>query len=86
MIMLKETTVMLKETTDTIRKQLNTWPKYKSPPAGLYQAAMAAVQAELIDWYLMHHEGNQLKAAKAMGINRNTLRKYIRDNKIDVRM
>jgi two-component system nitrogen regulation response regulator GlnG len=41
----------------------------------LYSALLELVERPLIAEILKHHGGSQLRAAKAMGINRNTLRK-----------
>ncbi|MBN8807394.1 MAG: nitrogen regulation protein NR(I) [Sphingomonas sp.] len=51
-------------------------------PAGiddgtLYDRIIAEVERPLIEAMLARHGGNQLRAARAMGINRNTLRKRL---------
>lgn len=66
-------------------QQMNTLPSYGKPPANLHKAILAAVERELVVWYLLHNEGNQQTSAKQMGINRNTLRKYIATHNIDAR-
>ncbi|MEL6239073.1 MAG: helix-turn-helix domain-containing protein, partial [Pseudomonadota bacterium] len=43
----------------------------------LYQRALAAFEKPLIEHALGETRGNQLRAAKLLGINRNTLRKRI---------
>ena len=43
----------------------------------LYERIIAAVERPLIEAMLARHGGNQLRAARAMGINRNTLRKRL---------
>jgi len=43
----------------------------------LYDRVIAAAERPLIDFMLARHGGNQLRAARAMGINRNTLRKRL---------
>lgn len=43
----------------------------------LYDRVIAAVERPLIEVMLARHAGNQLRAARAMGINRNTLRKRL---------
>lgn len=45
------------------------------PPHGLYDRLMALVEKPLIEETLRATAGNQLKAARVLGINRNTLRK-----------
>lgn len=43
----------------------------------LYDRVIAEVERPLIEAMLGRHGGNQLRAARAMGINRNTLRKRL---------
>ena len=49
------------------------------PAAGLYDRILARMEKPLIMQTLRATRGNQLKAAEILGINRNTLRKKIRD-------
>ncbi|MES2338473.1 MAG: nitrogen regulation protein NR(I) [Pseudomonadota bacterium] len=49
----------------------------------LYDRIIAEVERPLIRAMLERHGGNQLRAARAMGINRNTLRKRLDDLEID---
>ena len=44
----------------------------------LYRFVLTAVEKPLIKKVLEKTEGNQLKAARILGINRNTLRSHIR--------
>lgn len=48
------------------------------PPAGLYDRIVREVERPLITMTLTATNGNQLKAAEILGLNRNTLRKKIR--------
>lgn len=48
----------------------------------LYETVISEVEKALIDIVLFETGGNQLKAAKTLGINRNTLRSKIRQYKI----
>lgn len=62
----------------------------RSDPAALddgtlYDRLIAAVERPLIEAVLARHGHNQLRAARAMGINRNTLRKRLDDLGIDAR-
>jgi two-component system, NtrC family, nitrogen regulation response regulator GlnG len=54
------------------------------PPAGLYDRVLREVERPLIMLTLGATRGNQLKAAQLLGLNRNTLRKKIRELDIDV--
>ncbi|MGN6819047.1 MAG: nitrogen regulation protein NR(I) [Sphingomonas sp.] len=50
----------------------------------LYERIIADVERPLIEAMLARHGGNQLRAARAMGINRNTLRKRLDTLGIDL--
>jgi two-component system nitrogen regulation response regulator GlnG len=54
------------------------------PPAGLYDRILRDVEFPLITATLAATRGNQIKAAELLGLNRNTLRKKIRDHKIRI--
>jgi two-component system nitrogen regulation response regulator GlnG len=54
------------------------------PPAGLYDRILKEVELPLIALTLSATRGNQLRAAELLGLNRNTLRKRIRDLDIPV--
>ena len=54
------------------------------PAAGLYQRILREVERPLITLTLQATHGNQIKAAEILGLNRNTLRKKIRDLNIPV--
>src|SRR6185369_9158305 len=54
------------------------------PPPGLYQRILREVEVPLISAALGATRGNQIKAAELLGLNRNTLRKKIRDLDIPV--
>ena len=49
------------------------------PPVGLYQRVLRNLEVPLIAATLTATRGNQIKAAEILGLNRNTLRKKIRD-------
>ncbi len=53
------------------------------PPDGLYDRVLAEVERPLIEACLAATGGNQLRAAKLLGINRNTLRKKLTDLGMD---
>ena len=50
----------------------------------LYRNLVAKVERPLLARVLLHTQGNQIKAASILGINRNTLRKKIVDLGIDI--
>ncbi|MDP6841155.1 MAG: nitrogen regulation protein NR(I) [Rhodospirillales bacterium] len=54
------------------------------PPAGLYDRVLKEVERPLISQCLGVTRGNQLRAADLLGLNRNTLRKKIRELGITV--
>ncbi|MGF1610528.1 MAG: nitrogen regulation protein NR(I) [Kiloniellales bacterium] len=54
------------------------------PAAGLYQRVLREIERPLIALTLSATRGNQLRAAKLLGVNRNTLRKKIRELDIQV--
>ena len=53
------------------------------PPPGLYHRILRDVEEPLINAAMAATRGNQIKAAELLGVNRNTLRKKIRD--LDIR-
>ena len=54
------------------------------PPPGLYHRILRDIEEPLIGAALAATRGNQIRAAELLGLNRNTLRKKIRD--LDVRV
>ena len=54
------------------------------PPPGLYHRILRELEQPLISAALAATRGNQIKAAELLGLNRNTLRKKIRD--LDIRL
>jgi two-component system nitrogen regulation response regulator GlnG len=54
------------------------------PAAGLYDRVLREIERPLISLSLQATRGNQIKAAQMLGLNRNTLRKKIRDLEIQV--
>ena len=54
------------------------------PPHGLYDRVLREVERPLIELCLSATRGNQLRAADLLGMNRNTLRKKIRELDITV--
>src|SRR3954462_8285359 len=54
------------------------------PPPGLYHRILREIEYPLIAAALGATRGNQIKAAELLGLNRNTLRKKVRD--LDIRL
>jgi two-component system nitrogen regulation response regulator GlnG len=54
------------------------------PASGLYDRVIREIERPLIELSLAATRGNQIRAAKMLGVNRNTLRKKIRD--LDIRV
>jgi two-component system nitrogen regulation response regulator GlnG len=54
------------------------------PPAGIYDRVLRELERPLINLTLAATRGNQIRAAALLGLNRNTLRKKIRDLDIQV--
>jgi two-component system, NtrC family, nitrogen regulation response regulator GlnG len=54
------------------------------PPPGLYHRVLRQVEFPLLSAALAATRGNQIRAADLLGVNRNTLRKKIRDLDIQV--
>lgn len=50
----------------------------------LYKSVLEAIEKPLIEQTLERTEGNQLKAARLLGLNRNTLRTKIKKLEINV--
>jgi two-component system nitrogen regulation response regulator GlnG len=54
------------------------------PPAGLYHRILREIEFPLLTAALAATRGNQIRAADLLGLNRNTLRKKIRDLDIQI--
>lgn len=52
-------------------------------PGNLYDLILTAVEKPLLLYVMNYAEGNQSKAAEILGLNRNTLRKKLKQHKID---
>ena len=57
---------------------------YREKRGEVYKSIVEAVEKPLIEYVLEKTEGNQLKAAKVLGINRNTIRTKIKRLSINV--
>ena len=54
------------------------------PPPGLYDRGVQEIERPLLSLCLSATRGNQIRAAHLLGLNRNTLRKKIRDLGLEV--
>ncbi|WP_404404048.1 nitrogen regulation protein NR(I) [Pelagibacterium halotolerans] len=54
------------------------------PPPGIYQRILDKVEVPMISTVLNLCSGNQIKAAELLGLNRNTLRKKVRNHGIEI--
>jgi len=71
----------------TVRQHLDQYFDFHDdglPPPGLYQRILREIERPLIQKVLSATAGNQVKAAELLGLNRNTLRKKIRELDITV--
>ena len=69
---------------EIISGRIATW--FDSPggeePSDLYHRLVAEIERPLVELALKRAGGNQVRAARMLGLNRNTLRKKITDHKI----
>ena len=56
----------------------------RSETGDIYRGVLERVERPLLETVLAHTEGNQIRAAALLGINRNTLRKKIAELDIEV--
>jgi two-component system nitrogen regulation response regulator GlnG len=72
------------EESGDIAQAVTRWLASERPASGtIYQAAAAAFERPLFAEVLRETGGNQLRAAQALGINRNTLRKRLSELALD---
>lgn len=71
----------------TVRMHLDQYFDFHEdglPPPGLHARILREIERPLIQKVLAETNGNQVKAADLLGLNRNTLRKKIRE--LDIQM
>ena len=56
-----------------------------APAPNLFDRVMGEVERPLLEHVLRYARGNQLRAAEILGLNRNTLRKKVREHGLDAR-
>lgn len=79
-IMEDEALAHLSSTAGGLQMAVADWLQQEQPAAGaVYHAAQAAFEKPLFEWAMQQTAGNQLKSARLLGINRNTLRKRLSD-------
>ena len=57
---------------------------YKEKKLAIYKSIIYDIEKSLIEHMLERTEGNQLKSARILGINRNTMRAKIKKLAIDI--
>jgi two-component system, NtrC family, nitrogen regulation response regulator GlnG len=69
---------------DLVANQIESWfaASGEGEPRDLYHKLVAEIERPLIEAALKRAGGNQVKAARMLGLNRNTLRKKITDHRI----
>jgi Fis family transcriptional regulator len=53
-------------------------------PTNVYAMVIGIVEKPLLTYIMCISKGNQSKAAEILGLNRNTLRKKLKQHKIDI--
>jgi len=53
-------------------------------PTNVYDMVVGLVEKPLLTYIIGISKGNQSKAAEILGLNRNTLRKKLKQHKIDI--
>jgi two-component system, NtrC family, nitrogen regulation response regulator GlnG len=74
----------LSEATERHLRRYFTAHRPRLPASGLYERVLREIERPLLGIALEATRGNQIKAAELLGINRNTLRKKIRELDIEI--
>lgn len=67
-----------------LKKYFDAHPVGDLPPKGLYSRVLSELERPLIELSLNATKGNQIKASELLGLNRNTLRKKIKELEIPI--
>ena len=51
-------------------------------PANLYEMVIGEIEKPLLEIVMHHSESNQTRASRILGINRNTLRKKLKQHRV----
>ena len=68
-----------------IKVSITDDPIKREAKGALYKSIIQAIEKPLLEGVLARTEGNQLKAARILGINRNTMRSKIKKLCIDAK-
>ncbi len=79
-----QATTMEQDIRSHLRHYFSAHGEGELPPVGLYDRILPLLERPLLEMTLLATDGNQVKAAQVLGINRNTLRKKIQELQIDV--
>ena len=73
------------ELTLTVRKVMKQYFKDLDGEkcSGIYEMVVAAVEKPMLEVVMTQAQGNQTRAAQLLGLNRNTLRKKLKQHDID---
>ena len=73
---------MSSEITDCVRRSLNRYFRDLDgeTPSAIYDMVLTSIEKPMLEVVMKHAAGNQTMAAEMLGINRNTLRKKMREH------
>src|SRR5258708_25340363 len=73
------------ELTSTVRKVMRQYFKDLDgeKASGIYEMVVAAVEKPMLEVVMFQAQGNQTRAARLLGMNRNTLRKKLQQHSLD---
>ena len=73
------------ELSSTVRKVMKQYFKDLDGErcTGIYEMVVAAVEKPMLEVVMFQAQGNQTRAAQLLGVNRNTLRKKLKQHGLD---